>query len=200
MGAVVKDEPTVEEAVEVATRPIERHGADVEADNAAETVGEARRDKLGLPGELLLAVLPVVTVLLVLWLIEAVASRQVLFASLASSAFLIYRDPTHRMNSLRALLLAQGLAAVAGFAALEALGPGYLAAGLAVIAATFAMIALDAVHPPAMGTALSFAFRPNDDSNFVLFGIALLMVAVLTGLSVASTRLVRYLEARGKLP
>ena len=156
----------------------------------------SRRERLGLWGEVALAVLPTATVLLVLWLIESLASRQVLFASLASSAFLIYRDPTHRMNSVRSLVIGQGLAALTGFAALELFGPGYLAAGVAVAVATFAMIALDAVHPPAMGTALSFAFRPSNDSNAALFAVALVLVALLAGLAATTTRLLARLERR----
>lgn len=160
---------------------------------APDPTGDTRRQRLGLMGELSLAALPTVTIILVLWLVEAFAERQVLFASLASSAFLIYRDPEHRMNSARVLLFAQVLAAGIGFAVWSWLGSSYLAAGLALGVATFAMVALDIVHPPAIGTALSFAYRPGDDDNFALFLVALLLVVVLTGLSTATTWTLRRL-------
>ena len=118
---------------------------------------------------------------------EAFADRQVLFASLASSAFLIYRDPAHRMNSARVLLVAQLLAVAIGFGAWWWLGSSYISAGIALAVSIFAMVALDVVHPPAIGTALTFAFRPGDDDNLGLFLVALLLVVVLTSLSTATT-------------
>lgn len=154
------------------------------------------RHRLTLVDELVLAVLPTLTVLAVLWLVEAFAERQVLFASLASSAFLIYRDPEHRMNSARTLLAAQVLAAGVGFGADVLIGPSYLAAALALGVAIFAMIALDVVHPPAIGTALTFAFRPQTDDALPFFLLALVLVVVLTGLSTVTTRLLRRLTTR----
>lgn len=50
----------------------------------------ARKQRIGLKGELLLAAMPTLTVLLVLALVEALSNQRLLFASLASSAFLIY--------------------------------------------------------------------------------------------------------------
>ena len=157
---------------------------------------EPGRHRLSVADELVLAVLPTLTVLAVLWLVEAFAERQVLFASLASSAFLIYRDPEHRMNSARTLLVAQVLAAVIGFGANWWLGASYVSAALALTAAIFAMVALDVVHPPAIGSALTFAFRPQTDDAFGLFLLALVLVVVLTGLSTVTTRLLRRLTHR----
>jgi hypothetical protein len=54
------------------------------------------------------ALLPTLTVLAVLGLVEALSRQLLLFASLASSAFLIYLAPRHKANSLRTLCLAQG--------------------------------------------------------------------------------------------
>ena len=161
--------------------------------------GDTRRERLGLGAELTLALLPTVTVVFVLWLVEAFADRQVLFASLASSAFLIYRDPDHRMNSLGVLLAAQVLAAATGFGVWWLMGASYWSAGLALAVATFAMVALDVVHPPAIGTALTFAFRPGDDDNLALFLAALVLVAVLAGLSTATTHIVKRLTRRAAL-
>ena len=151
---------------------------------------------MGLAGELSLAALPTFTVILVLWLVEAFADRQVLFASLASSAFLIYRDPAHRMNSAKVLLVAQVLAVGIGFGAWYLLGSSYWSAGIALALAIFAMVALDVVHPPALGTALTFAFRPGDDDNLGLFLVALLLVVVLTSLSTATTYALKRLMHR----
>lgn len=54
--------------------------------------GAARpgRARLPLKGELLLALAPTITVLIVFALVEVLSNQRLLFASLASSAFLIY--------------------------------------------------------------------------------------------------------------
>lgn len=130
--------------------------------------------------------------LLVLALVEAVSSQRLLFASLASSAFLIYLDPGHSVNQARTLILAQMGAALIGMLAYLALGPGYLSAGMAMIAAIVLMIVLDTVHPPAVATALSFGLRAGDASNLALFGLALGITVVLLGLQ----RLMQYLVLR----
>ena len=48
-----------------------------------------------------------------------------------------------------------------------------------MIATIALMIAFDAVHPPAVATALSFAFRAGPDSNLLLFAFAVGLIAVL---------------------
>ena len=110
----------------------------------------SRRRRLGLRRDLLLALAPTLTVLLVLALVEAVSRQRLLFASLASSAFLIYLDPQHSVNQARTLLLSQLGAAFIGMACFLLLGPGYLSAGTAMVLAIVAMILCDAVHPPAV--------------------------------------------------
>lgn len=152
----------------------------------------SRRRRLGVRKELLLALAPTATVLLVLALVEAVSSQRLLFASLASSAFLIYLDPGHSVNQARTLILAQMGAALIGMLAYIALGPGYTSAGLAMVAAIVLMIVFDAVHPPAVATALSFGLRAGDASNLALFGLALGITVVLLGLQ----RLTQYLVMR----
>ena len=59
------------------------------------------RKRLHWKSELTLALLPTLTVLLVLWFIEVYGHERLLFASLASSAFLIYVDPQLKMNRIR---------------------------------------------------------------------------------------------------
>jgi CBS-domain-containing membrane protein len=137
------------------------------------------RQHLGWRQELLLALLPTVTVLAVFAIVEQFTEQRLLFASLASSAFLIYLDPLHGTNSTRTLLIAQLGAAVAGFLAYIALGAGYWASAAAMIATIVLMIICDAVHPPAVATALSFAFRAGPESNLLLFGLAVSLVVLL---------------------
>ncbi|WP_211235072.1 HPP family protein [Azohydromonas australica] len=84
----------------------------------------------GLRGELLLALLPRATVLLVLAFVEVLARQRLLFASLASSAFLIYLDPQHEMNRVRTLVLSQLAAPGSGWLCHAVLGAGYLSARL----------------------------------------------------------------------
>ncbi len=138
-----------------------------------------QRRRLDLKGELVLALLPTITVLGVLGLLEALSNQRLLFASLASSAFLIYLDPLHGMNTIRSLLLSHGIAALCGLGTYYLLGAGYLAGGMAMVVTIFLMILLDAVHPPAVSTSLSFAFRAGSEDTAVLFALALLLIAML---------------------
>lgn len=144
------------------------------------------RARLPLRGELVLAALPTTTVLAMLALVEALTEQRLLFASLASSAFLIYLDPEHGANRVAALVLSQALAAWLGWVFFRAFGPGYLAAGTALVATILAMVLLDMVHPPAVATAMSFALRAGDASNLALFGLALAIIAALVVLQRAA--------------
>lgn len=137
------------------------------------------RGRLGLKGEFMLALLPTLTVLGVFALIEVFSRQRLLFASLASSAFLIYLDPQHGTNTTRTLVFSQMLAASIGLLAYLMLGPGYLSGGSAMLATIVLMILLDVMHPPAVSTSLGFAFRAGDESNLVLFALAVLLTAVL---------------------
>lgn len=139
----------------------------------------ALRKRLTLKGEFALAILPTATVLAVLGLVHALTEQRLLFASLSSSAFLIYLDPQHGTNSVRTLVLSQILAAVVGVAMYTGFGPGYLSGGAAMVATITLMILLDAVHPPAVATAMSFALRAGETGNVVLFGFAVMITGTL---------------------
>ncbi len=130
-------------------------------------------------GELALAALPAAAVLVVFAVVEHFTRQRLLFASLASSAFLIYLDPQHATNQTRTLVIAQLSAAVAGYATLMVIGPGYWAAAGAMVIITVLMISADVVHPPAVGTGLAFAFKGTDESNLLLFVVSVAMVAIL---------------------
>ncbi|WP_228526981.1 HPP family protein [Noviherbaspirillum soli] len=126
----------------------------------------ARRKRVGLKGELLPAFMPMATV--VLALVAAPSNQRLLFASLASSAFLIYLGPEHAVNQVGTLLLAQIGSAVIGLVCWQWLGPGYLSGGLGMVRATGLMIFSDAMHPPAVSSALSFGPRSGDAGNLLL--------------------------------
>lgn len=149
-----------------------------------------------LRAQLTLALLPTATVLLVFALVEGWSRQRLLFASLASSAFLIYLDPEHTTNSTRTLIIAQGSAAVAGFAAHTFFGPSYWAAGGAMVVAIFVMIVARAMHPPAVSTALSFAFSAGKGGSLALFGLCLGLIALLVALQRVSVWLLRRILAR----
>jgi CBS-domain-containing membrane protein len=123
--------------------------------------------------------LPTLIVLVVLALVEVLSRQRLLFASLASSAFLIYLDPFHGMNTVRALVGALLLAALTGLLTFWIFGHSYAATGSAMIVTIVLMVLLDMVHPPAVGTALSFAFQTGAESTLVLFMLALSITAVL---------------------
>ncbi|MDQ2792714.1 MAG: HPP family protein [Bacteroidota bacterium] len=149
------------------------------------------RRRLGWRAELLLALLPTATVLLMLWLLELLSNQRLLFASLASSCFLIYLDPSHRTNSGRTLLISQLGAAVLGYAAHTLLGPGYVGAALALVAIIGLMVLTDSMHPPAVATALNFAFRAGSgEGNLLLFGLAVGLVLVLVAVQRGSAYLI----------
>jgi CBS-domain-containing membrane protein len=135
--------------------------------------------RLGLRDELLLAVLPTVTVLLVLGLVKTLGRQHLLCATLASSAMLIYMDPKHETNTVRTLVLGQMIAALVGWALCSLFGPGFLAAGTSMTLTIILMILFDAVHPPAVSTALAFALRYGETSGLVIFGLAVGITAML---------------------
>lgn len=137
------------------------------------------RRRLTRKQEFILAIFPTIIVLIVFGLVQILSSQRLLFASLASSAFLIYLDPKHGTNSVRTLVLAQMSAAIIGLCTYLVIGPGYLSGGTAMIAVIILMILADAVHPPAVSTALSFALRSGDESNVILFGLAVGITAML---------------------
>lgn len=139
----------------------------------------ALRRRLNLKGELALAIAPTLVVLAVLALVEALSQQRLLFASLASSAFLIYLDPQHGTNSIRTLLISQLMAAGLGFITYTTVGSDYLSGGLAMVITIVLMIVLDVVHPPAVATSLSFALRSGSESNLILFGLAVGITAML---------------------
>lgn len=142
-------------------------------------VTRAVRQRLHLKGELALAALPTATVLLVLFMVEMLSEQRLLFASLASSAFLIYLDPEHGTNRIRTLVIAQISAALLGLTTFLLIGPGYSAAAVAMVLTIVLMIVSDAVHPPAVSTALSFSLRAGEESNVALFGLAVAITAAL---------------------
>ncbi|MBE9010905.1 HPP family protein [Pseudanabaenaceae cyanobacterium LEGE 13415] len=150
------------------------------------------RRRLGLKEELLLATAPTVVVLGVLALVEVLSRQRLLFASLASSAFLIYLDPHHETNSVRTLVSAQLMAATIGWLTFLGFGSGYVAAGSAMVLTIVLMIVLDIMHPPAVSTALSFALKSGNENNFVLFALAVGITVTLVGLE----RLALWLLAR----
>ncbi len=153
-----------------------------------------KRRRLNLRGEFLLALLPTVVVLAVLALLEVFSRQRLLFASLASSAFLIYLDPEHGTNTTRSLLLSHLIASLSGALIYLALGAGYVSGGIAMIITIVAMIVLDSVHPPAVSTALSFAFRDDFVKTLALFIMALGLIAVLVVLQRSALWLVSRLR------
>jgi CBS-domain-containing membrane protein len=146
----------------------------------------ALRDRLDLKGELVLALLPTLTVLAVLGLVEALTEQRLLFASLAGSAFLIYLDPQHGTNQVRTLVLAHATAALLGWTTFSLIGDGYVSGGVAMVATIVLMILLDVVHPPAVSTAMGFALRAGDQTNLALFLLALAITAALVVLQRAA--------------
>ncbi|RAM48022.1 MAG: HPP family protein [Hapalosiphonaceae cyanobacterium JJU2] len=152
----------------------------------------SKRRRLTLKGEFVLALMPTLIILTVLALVEVLSRQRLLFASLASSAFLIYLDPQHGTNTVRTLITSQMLAATIGLLTYLALGPGYLSGGSAMVLTIVLMILLDAVHPPAVSTSLSFALRAGHEKNLVLFSMAVGITAILVLLERCALWLLTY--------
>jgi CBS-domain-containing membrane protein len=140
------------------------------------------RRRLDIQGEIALVSVPTFIVLIVMALIEVLSQQRLLFASLASSAFLIYLDPYHGTNTVRTLMIAQMMAATIGFITYMILGGGYLSGGIAMVIAIALMITLDAMHPPAVSTSLSFALKAGNVNNLILFALAVGITVILVGL------------------
>lgn len=140
--------------------------------------------------EFLLAVLPTITILIVLGGVEWLSQQRLLFASLASSAFLVYLDPHHKVNRARTLVLSQVGAALLGFGARSLWAPGYGAAAAAMVVVIVLMVWANAVHPPAVSTALGFGFRSGPDTNLFLFVVAVGVIVALVYLQRVMVRLV----------
>jgi CBS-domain-containing membrane protein len=151
------------------------------------SVAFTSRTRLSTRQELVLALLPTLVVLGMLAGVEVFSRQRLLFASLASSAFLIYLDPDHPANAVRTVTIAQGAAALLGFAAFWVLGAGYLAAGTAMVLTVVLMVSADAMHPPAVSTALTFAFRASPASSLSLFGLSMVLIVLLVVLQRASS-------------
>lgn len=147
-----------------------------------EGANRSLRRRLTLKGELALATAPTAIVLGVFALVEVLSRQRLLFASLASSAFLIYLDPQHGTNTMRTLTIAQIMAAIIGWITYLVFGSGYLSGGVAMVVTIVLMILMDVVHPPAVSTSLSFALRAGNENNLVLFGLALGITTVLVAL------------------
>lgn len=137
------------------------------------------RKRYNLKTEISLALLPTVTMGIVLFLLEMYSQQHLLFASLASSAFLIYLDPQHPTNSIYTLAIAQTSAALIGIGVIKLIGPGYTSAMLAMVLAIFFMVLLNVMHPPAVSTALTFAFATGKTMPLFLIALGLLIVLVI---------------------
>jgi CBS-domain-containing membrane protein len=146
--------------------------------------------------EIILAIMPAAMIIAVLILLETFSKQQLLFSSLASSAFLIYLDPKHPTNSIRTLSIAQMSAAIMGYLIYLVLGPGFLSAGISMIIAIAVMIGTKAMHPPAVSSAMIFAFQHTKPDTLMLFISAVLLLVILIVLQRASLWLIRKSEQK----
>ncbi|MDQ3845379.1 MAG: HPP family protein, partial [Bacteroidota bacterium] len=129
--------------------------------------------------EIALAVMPTAMIIAVLIILEAFSKQHLLFSSLAGSAFLIYLDPKHPTNEVRTLTISHMASAVIGYLVFFVAGPGYMAAAISMIIAIAVMIIAKAMHPPAVSTALIFAFQYTRMNTLMMFFFAVLLLAIL---------------------
>ena len=143
------------------------------------TVRQRAPRRGGIKGELALAALPTLTVIGIFLALKVFSRQTFLFASLASSAFLIYQDPENGMNEAKVMVPAHVTAALVGFGTFLIFGEGYLSGAVAMGLTITVLILLGIVHPPAVSTSLIFAFRVQQAKTLLIFVLALAMVAVL---------------------
>ena len=128
---------------------------------------------------MVLAALPTLTVIGIFLTLQVFSRQTFLFASLASSAFLIYQDPKNGMNETKVMVPAHITAALIGVGTFLIFGEGYLSGAVAMSLTITLLIIFGIVHPPAVSTSLIFAFRVQEAKTLLVFLMALLMVAVL---------------------
>lgn len=148
--------------------------------------------------DILLAVMPAGVMIVVLLLLNSFGKQEILFSSLASSAFLIYLEPEHPTNNVRTLLIAQLSAAVVGYVVYRLIGPGYLSAAISMIVVISIMIVTKAMHPPAVATALVFAFQHAKPNTLLMFFVAVVFVVVLVFLQRISLWLIKRSSDKNK--
>ena len=148
--------------------------------------------------DILLAVMPAVIMIAVLILLNTFGKQEILFSSLASSAFLIYLEPEHPTNKVRTLLISQLSASVIGYLVYISIGSGYTSAAISMIFSIIVMILTKAMHPPAVSTALVFAFQHTKPNTLLMFCCAVVLMVILVGLQRASLWLIKRSERRKK--
>ena len=140
---------------------------------------EIMRKRFDLKTEISLALLPAAAISVVLFLLEQYGRQHLLFASLASSAFLIYLEPQHPANSIYTLVTAQIGSALIGVGVLKLVGPGYTAALISMVISITFMILLNVMHPPAVSTALTFAFEKGKTLPLFFIAVGMLIVLII---------------------
>jgi hypothetical protein len=160
--------------------------------SATDTDIEQQRQRRGwLRGELLLAIPPTVVMLLAVVLLETLRHERILFASLAASAYLIYRDPVHPMNGVRVMVGAHSVAVVTGVSCGAGLRGGHPGDGRDAAGAHRVS------HCPSPGgihgARLRLFARPIEAAG--LFVVALSMIAVLIVLQRTALWTLRRLQA-----
>lgn len=164
------------------------------ADTSSTSKNTLRR--YDLQTDILLAIMPSTIMLGVLLLLNLFGTQEVLFSSLASSAFLIYIDPQHPANSVRTLVIAQLSAAAIGYLVYVVMGVGYASAAVSMVIAIAVMILAKAMHPPAVSTALVFAFQHTKPNTLLMFFFAVCLLVILVVLQRVSLWLIKRSEKK----
>ena len=152
--------------------------------------------RFDLKTDILLAIMPAIAMVGVLISLHIFGKQDILFSSLASSAFLIYLDPKHPTNSVRTLIIAQVSAAVIGYFVFLLAGSGYVSAGISMVLSIVVMILAKAMHPPAVSTALLFAFQYTKANTLLIFVCAVALLVILIVLQHLSLWLIRKSEQK----
>ncbi|MDX1664458.1 MAG: HPP family protein [Candidatus Promineifilaceae bacterium] len=125
------------------------------------------------------AIATVLSVVAIIFVVQELATRPILVASLGSSAFLLYFQPRNEVNNFKPLVFGHLLAAVTGYGANLLFPEPYLSVASGLAVTVLLLAALRLVHPPAISTSLVFAYRPEQAVAIVTFGLTLAVVVAL---------------------
>lgn len=114
-----------------------------------------------------------------------IGSSAVLFASVASSAFILFITPLAKASKpvkfVKSYVIA-GIVGAAGYYLLAFL-PEYLVAGMVIFAASALLIATRSEHAPALGIAFAFVLFRIDAIGILVVIVAVAMLLVLHGIA-----------------
>jgi CBS-domain-containing membrane protein len=112
---------------------------------------------------------------------HAAGASAILFASFASSAFLLFmlpRSKAAKMTRFVKSYVIGGVMGVIGFTLLQPIGT-YLSVGIMLFATALMLVWTDSVHPPAMGLTLAFIIYDVGYVGIIIVAIGVMLLIMM---------------------